>query len=153
MKFTVISMSQGGLKPVGEAIAEYEKRIKLYAKIECINIIPKKAKNIPVDVLRESDQALILKHIPKQSLVFLCDENGPTYTSKAFAAHMEKSFLQTSHVTLVLGPAYGLSRALLKNHQTISLSSMTLQHEIAHLVLIEQLYRALTILHNHPYHI
>jgi len=86
MKFTVISMSQGGLKPIGEAIAEYQKRIKLYAKIECINITPKKAKNTPIDVLRESDQEIILKHVPKQSLVFLCDENGPTYTSKEMAS-------------------------------------------------------------------
>lgn len=153
MKFTVISMSQGGLKPIGEAITEYAKRIKLYAKIECINISPKKAKNIPIDVLREADQELILKHIPKQSLVFLCDENGPTYTSQGMANLIEKSFLKTSHITLILGPAYGLSRTLLKNNQLIALSSMTFQHEIAHLVLIEQLYRALTILHNHPYHI
>jgi|AntRauTorckE5430_2_1112549.scaffolds.fasta_scaffold00119_19 23S rRNA (pseudouridine1915-N3)-methyltransferase len=143
-------MSTGGLK-LQSHIDEYKKRSKTYAKLNCINIIPKKAKE-SVAVLQEKDKIAILKHIPKQSLVYLCDEHGTMHTSTGLSQQIEKDFLLTSHITWVIGPAYGLSKALLAQHKTFSLSRMTLQHEIAHLVLIEQIYRALTIIHQHPYH-
>lgn len=152
MKFTIISMSQGGLKDITKVISEYTKRIQSYAKIDYINLTPQKAKNISIEVLRENDRLVIEKNIPKQSLVFVCDENGASYTSMEFAKLIESSFLNTSHMVFVLGPAYGLSRQFLQANKTFRLSDMTLQHEIANLVLSEQLYRVLTIIHNHPYH-
>ena len=115
--------------------------------------LPRKQKNTPIEVLKSEDHQTLLKHIPKQSLVLICDEHGKEYSSQGIAEYLEKCFSKMPHVTFILGPAYGLSKALLETHDTLALSQMTLQHEIANLVLIEQLYRALTIMRNHPYHL
>lgn len=152
MKFTIITLSQSKLKSLTQMISEYEKRIQGYAQIHIMNLSPKKAKHVDIEVLRSEDESRILSALPKQTQVFLCDEQGKSYTSQDFSTLLETSFLSNPEVTFVIGPAYGLSRSLLQKYPTLAFSKMTFQHEIAKLVLIEQIYRALTLMHNHPYH-
>lgn len=94
----------------------------------------------------------ILEKLPRQSLTTLCHEADKQYDSQQFAQMIDKSLLGSSSITFMIGPAYGLSKEIIKNYSLISLSKMTLQHEIAELVLYEQIYRALTIINNPPYH-
>ena len=113
---------------------EYLSFIKEYQKrIPDIKIIP---------VTKESK-------IPQHYIALT--EEGITYTSKEFAEMITK--LNQKDINFVIGPAEGLSETITKNAQKcISLSKLTFPHEIALLLLIEQLYRAHTIKTNHPYH-
>lgn len=152
MKLTIITLSYGGFKWASEGIELYEKRLKGFLKFDCINIPPNKAKSDPISVLQEKDHQSIIKHLPKQSFVYVCDERGKQYTSLELKTLLEKSYGQYPHLVFILGPAYGLSSSLRSQYPKIAFSKMTLQHEIAQLVLTEQLYRAMTLLNNHPYH-
>lgn len=152
MRFSIITLSHGGLHWVAEGIQTYLKRIRPLAKIEIINIPPSKSKD-QFERLKKEDMVKIQAKIPNQSVVFLCDADGNQYSSESFASHLEKTFLTTPHIVFVIGPAYGLSTELLAQYPVISLSTMTFQHEMALLLLIEQIYRSLAILRNHPYHL
>lgn len=87
-------------------------------------------------------------------VVFL-DENGSQETTEEFAKQIENSRMRGHKgICFVLGEAYGLPAELhsLGSYRLLSLSKMTLAHELSFLTLLEQLYRAHTILTNHPYH-
>jgi len=79
-------------------------------------------------------------------------KEGRTFTSKAFAGFIDKSLSEGQNLAFIIGGPYGLDRDLIKNtHMALSLSPMTLPHEMAALALAEQLYRAFTILRGEPY--
>lgn len=154
MKFSIITMSHERLQWVQDGIALYETRLRKFAAMEHIVIKPNKAhKNLPLAERMKKDVEIFLHHVPKQSTVIVCDERSEQHTSKAFSQLLEKNFTHTPQVCFIIGPAYGLSPILRDQFATISLSKMTLQHEMVHLLLTEQLYRAMTILSNHPYHL
>ena len=90
----------------------------------------------------------------KYTRFFLLDEHGVEYTSKNFAIFMQKQMNSgVQSVALVLGGAYGFSQSLKeKAHGLISLSQLTFPHQLARLVLLEQVYRGFTILNNKKYH-
>jgi 23S rRNA (pseudouridine1915-N3)-methyltransferase len=92
--------------------------------------------------------------IPKDAYVIALDERGKQFTSREFAAHIDK--VQTggdSHLVFIIGGADGLEDETKKLCQLqLSFGKMTLPHLMARTVLMEQLYRAHTILNNHPYH-
>ena len=97
---------------------------------------------------------MILDKIKPSDYLILLDEGGKQYSSKQFAAFMEKKMIQ-SHKRIIfqIGGAYGFSEAVYKraNHQ-ISLSEMTFSHQMIRLFFLEQLYRSMTIIRNEPYH-
>lgn len=152
MKFTIMTASHEKLSWVRTGIETYIKRIRPMAKIEIVNLAVSKSKG-SFAVLQKEDEKRILANIPKQSFVYLCDADGEMYTSESFAKKIESTFHQKPHIVFVIGPAYGLSDQLLSQYPVLSLSKMTLQHEMALLLLVEQLYRSLAILNHHPYHL
>lgn len=81
------------------------------------------------------------------------DERGHLYTSREFATLIEQHQTQRERMAWVIGGTDGLdSRIIQAAHITLSLSRFTLPHDLARLVLMEQLYRASTVLSGHPYH-
>ena len=85
--------------------------------------------------------------------IILLDSAGKQFTSEAFAAHLGKlRDTGAQQILLAIGPANGWSAESRKAHPQISLGPMTLPHELARVVLAEQIYRACTILAGHPYH-
>ena len=83
----------------------------------------------------------------------LLDERGTEETSEAFAQRVERWLARGQDVALVLGGSDGLSEAVrARGEETLALSRMTLAHRLARVVLVEQLYRAMTILRGEPYH-
>jgi len=85
--------------------------------------------------------------------VVLLDENGEQLNSKSFAKKLKNIILSFKKIFIIVGDAYGLPEHLHnRSNITISLSKLTFTHEIARLIIIEQLYRAVTIIKNHPYH-
>ena len=97
---------------------------------------------------------MILKAIQPGDAVALLDERGKEFRSAEFAGWIEKkSHTVSRRLVFVVGGPYGFSDAVYQAaHERISLSKMTFSHQMVRLIFAEQLYRAMTILHNGPYH-
>lgn len=138
-----------------EGTAIYEKRLKHYIPFE-YTVIPdiKNAKNLSKEQLKQKEGDQILKKLDKGDWLILLDERGKSYSSMKFAKHMD-GLLQQSYKRLIflVGGAYGFSDAVYqRSNGKLSLSPMTFSHQMVRLFVLEQLYRAMTILRNQPYH-
>ncbi len=132
--------------PEGLIIGDYLKRLP--NKI-IVNQIEAKG-NLPVDKQKIYEGELLLKATPLNSFVIAMDERGKQFSSQDFAHYIDKIM---QPIAFIIGGAYGLSEPIKKRaNLTLSLGSMTMPHILARVLLVEQLYRAYTILQNHPYH-
>lgn len=113
----------------------------------------KRHKSTSTQSIMHDEWLRIKAHIPKQSWVIALDERGKTNTSTEWSNLLEKIHLSHPCLCFILGGADGLAIEC-KDYcnQQLSLSPMTMPHGLARLVLIEQLYRATSLLRNHPYH-
>lgn len=133
----------------------YEKRLKHYLPFE-YTMIPdiKNAKNMSNEQLKTKEGSQIIKKLDKGDFLILLDEKGKEFSSVNFSNYVE-NLLQQSHKKLifVIGGAYGFSKEIYnRSNGKISLSKMTFSHQMIRLFFLEQLYRAMTILRNQPYH-
>ena len=95
----------------------------------------------------------VLKSVKKNELIFLLDESGKSFNSRKFADFLSNKFKTNKSIVFVVGGAHGFSNEIKqRSNEIISLSEMTFSHQIIRLFFTEQVYRALTILNNHPYH-
>ena len=133
-----------------EAAADYEKRIKRYSSFEIFEV--KAASGAPATV-KSKEGAAILKALGARDTVIALSELGERFDSRGFAAFLDKRLSSSpGRVVLVVGGAFGLGDELLKRADfTVSLSKMTMPHEMARLVVTEQIYRAFTIIKGEPY--
>ncbi|MEO5789324.1 MAG: 23S rRNA (pseudouridine(1915)-N(3))-methyltransferase RlmH [Gelidibacter sp.] len=136
-------------------IDDYQKRLGFYIKFE-FEIIPdlKKVKNLSEEQQKQKEGELILAKLSNTDLLILMDENGKQYDSVAFSEQLQKYMNSgIKQLVFVIGGPYGFSSEVHdKAHGKISLSKMTFSHQMIRLFMIEQLYRAFTILRNEPYH-
>ncbi len=151
MNFTLITASKQASDSINNISADYLKRISRFGKIKHLNLKPSSKSN--TSIRQTEDTQKMLDKVPNQALVIYLDERGKSMGSVQFAKLIEQSFCRHPHLCFIIGPAVGFDRTLLSQHQSIRLSDMTLQHEHAQMLLLEQIYRALTILQNHPYHL
>ena len=144
MNITVITISGVKNKLISPLMAEYKKRLSRFAKVNTLDIKEEKKHNHIADIKKSYPSAYI----------FVLDEEGKDYTSDTFAKQIEH--VQThisSHLIFVIGPSAGFTVEELNTaNQKLSLSPMTFPHELATMLICEQVYRAFTILNNHPYH-
>ncbi len=157
INITVIAV--GGLKEsyLRDGCAEYIKRLGAFAKVSMIEIDEEKLPSSPSDaqiksaIAKEGER--IIKRLPKNSAVIpLCIE-GKEYSSPDFSVLIEKISLNTSSICFVIGGSYGLSDEVkgLGDYK-LSFGKMTLPHQLARMVLLEQVYRAFSISNNSKYH-
>ncbi|MGB5436127.1 MAG: 23S rRNA (pseudouridine(1915)-N(3))-methyltransferase RlmH [Maribacter sp.] len=136
-------------------ITDYEKRLSHYIKFE-LEIIPdiKNVKNLSEIEQKEKEGELILKRLNNTDVLVLLDENGKQLDSIEFSKYLQKKMNSgLKQLVLVIGGPYGFSPAVYAKAQgKLSLSKMTFSHQMVRLFLIEQVYRAFTILKNEPYH-
>ena len=127
---------------VGKARAPYADDLAHYAKLL--------SRHARVDVIEVADDEAIARRIPERAYVCLLDSRGRAYDSEAFAGWVEQRRQGGRDVCFVIGGPYGtrLERA----DHTLSLGPLTLPHQLARVVLLEQLFRAHKILANEPYH-
>ncbi len=155
MKVQLIKVGKDQEKYITDGFELYKKRITNYLPFEDI-IIPvlKNTKNLSGDAFKQKEGELILKYLKEDSFVILMDEKGETYDSQGFAGFVQGRMNSGVKVlTFVIGGAYGFSQSVYKKaHGMVSLSRMTFSHQIVRLIFMEQLYRALTIINNQPYH-
>lgn len=136
-------------------IIEYEKRLKHYVPFK-MEVIPdiKNAKNLSENAQKEQEGQMILKKLNATDILILLDENGKQYTSIDFSKYLQiKMNSGIKQLVFAIGGPYGFSDAISqKAHGKISLSKMTFSHQMVRLFVVEQVYRAFTILKNEPYH-
>jgi 23S rRNA (pseudouridine1915-N3)-methyltransferase len=138
-----------------QVIDDYRKRITRYLPFE-IATIPdlKNTRNLSESQQKEKEGELILKALQAGDYCVLLDERGKSYTSEDFAAFLENK-MQTARKRLVfvIGGPYGFSKEVYEaSSESLSLSKMTFSHQMIRLLFTEQLYRALSLLNNEPYH-
>lgn len=136
-------------------IAEYLRRLGHYLRFS-INVIPelKGAKNMSQEQIKQAEGVLIMARISSSDRLVLLDDKGVQHCSMEFSRWMQASMNRgTRRLVFVVGGAYGFSEQVYHRAQEkVSLSRMTLSHQMVRLVFVEQLYRAMTILANEPYH-
>ncbi|MCM4165687.1 MULTISPECIES: 23S rRNA (pseudouridine(1915)-N(3))-methyltransferase RlmH [unclassified Arenibacter] len=136
-------------------IEEYQNRLKHYIKFE-LEIIPdlKNTKNLSENLQKEKEGVAILNKLNATDVLVLLDENGKQKTSVEFSEYLQKNMNSgLKQLVFVIGGPYGFSDAVYQKSQgKISLSKMTFSHQMVRLFMVEQLYRAFTILRNEPYH-
>ncbi|HBK29344.1 MAG TPA: 23S rRNA (pseudouridine(1915)-N(3))-methyltransferase RlmH [Parabacteroides sp.] len=155
MKIALVVIGKTDARYFMEAIDEYKNRLVHYIPFE-MQVIPdvKNAKHLSESQQKEKEGELILKSLQQGDYLVLLDEKGKDFTSMEFARYIEKK-MQTVPRRLVfaVGGPYGFSEAVYKAaSEKISLSRMTFSHQMVRLIFVEQIYRAMTILNNEPYH-
>ena len=132
---------------------DYAARIRRYQKLEIQEARESGKSDRDAGQSRRIEGEALLRLIPSGSRLYTLTRTGRAYSSEELATALERWRADARDVALVIGGAHGIDEAVLsKSEGIISLSSMTLPHEIARLVLLEQLYRACTILRGEPYH-
>ncbi len=155
MKVCLVVIGKTDATYFTEAIKEYQNRLVHYIPFE-MQIIPdiKNVKNLSESQQKEKEGELILKTLQSGDYLVLLDEKGKDFTSMQFASYMEKKMNSVPRrLVFVIGGPYGFSESVYKAaSEKISLSKMTFSHQMIRLIFIEQIYRAMTILNNEPYH-
>ncbi len=155
MTIKLIAIGKTDSKALLQLIAEYENRLKHYVKFD-LTIIPdiKNTKNLSETQQKDKEGELILKHLTNTDVLILLDENGKQFSSVDFSGYLQKKMnAGLKHLVFVIGGPYGFSNEVYNKAQgKISLSKMTFSHQMVRLFVVEQVYRAFTILRNEPYH-
>jgi len=153
IRFIIVDRTRTSFLKEGESL--YLARLRKYARVEWIEVRPAKIKkNRPVeDVLAEEAEAIVRRVSPGDCLVAL-DRGGYAYDSEELASRLDVLSTTTQGwVCFIIGGPLGLSNKVFNQaHLTLSLSRLTLTHEMSRLILLEQLYRAFTILKGQKYH-
>ena len=135
-------------------IDEYQQRLKHYVPFELV-VIPdvKNAKSLSQEQLKTAEGEALLTRLTPSMDVILLDEHGKEFRSIEYADFLQKKMSSGKDLALVIGGAYGFSPAVYaRANGKISLSQMTFSHQMIRIMAIEQIYRAMTILRNEPYH-
>ena len=135
-------------------IDDYRERLKHYVPFELV-VMPdlKNAKALSEEQVKAAEGEAMLRFFTPSMDVILLDEHGKEFRSVEFADWLQKKMASGRDLTLVIGGPYGFSPAVYaRANGKLSLSQMTFSHQMIRLMAIEQIYRAMTILRNEPYH-
>lgn len=127
-----------------DAISEYMKRLGKYHKVEIIEV---------ADSNIRDEKELILKKIDKKDYIITMEIEGRENTSIEFANLIDKTLINNSNITFIIGGSDGLDDEIKKlSNYKLSFSKMTFPHQLFRVILLEQIYRAFKIINNESYH-
>ena len=154
MKFRIVAVGKPRAQNLAAAIQDYEVRAARYWPLEIREVREEPARNATPELVREREGERLLAAAGAHALVVACDADGEERTSAELAAWMHAERERALRdVAFVIGGAYGLSAAVREAAaKRLSFSRFTFPHELARLLLAEQLYRAGTIVRGEPYH-
>ncbi|MGH7653056.1 MAG: 23S rRNA (pseudouridine(1915)-N(3))-methyltransferase RlmH [Gemmatimonadaceae bacterium] len=153
MKIILVAVGKVRNKDLSAAIDEYERRAAHYWPLEVHEVREEPAKSVSADLVREREGERLAGAVPASAHLVACDPGGASKTSEEFSAWLQAERERGHDVAFVIGGAYGLSPAVRAKARTrLALAPWTLPHELARLVLAEQLYRAGSIVKREPYH-
>lgn len=151
VKFRIVVVGKVRQSALAGAIADYEQRAARYWPLDVIEVREESGRE-ETEVVRRREGERLLEHAGSSTIV-ACDEHGATFDSARFAGWMQRHRESARDVTFLLGGANGLDPGVLHAaSERLALAPWTLPHEVARLVLAEQLYRAGTIVRREPYH-
>ena len=155
MKIKLLVIGKTGSKPLEEMISEYQTRLKRYIHFE-IETIPelKNIKNLSISEQKRKEAEAVSTRISASDTLILLDEKGTEYSSVGLSKKLQNLMNSgVRNLVLLVGGPYGIDDSLkMKSQGSISLSKLTFSHQMVRLFIVEQLYRAMTILKNQPYH-
>jgi 23S rRNA (pseudouridine1915-N3)-methyltransferase len=137
------------------AIAEYEARAQRYWPLDLVQVREERGRRgTGADIVRNAEGERVLKRVPKGFELIALTRTGDAWTSERLSRHIQRTAVQAlPGIAFVIGGAYGLSDTILRDAgRRMRLSTFTLPHDMARLMLLEQIYRAGTIARGEPYH-
>ena len=154
MKLSIVAVGHKMPDWIITGFNEYAKRMPRETKIELLEIKPEpRTTGKNVAQMMEAEAQRILAALSQHALRIALDERGTHLTTKQLAQQMQDWLGGGRDVAFIIGGADGLHESVKNSaQQLLALSTMTLPHGLVRVLLAEQLYRALSLLHNHPYH-
>ncbi len=153
IKIKVISFGRSKRDMFTEEIERFIKMSRPWAKVEFITLKPVDAGNESVDTALNKEAILLEKQWSTNSRVVSLSEEGKMMSSEKFASFISEAERDNREIVFNIGSAYGLSEQVKRKSDTLlSLSPMTFPYKLCKLIFAEQIYRALAISNNHPYH-
>lgn len=159
MKFTFHTIGKIKEKWMRQGIDEYLKRLSPIAKVEILSPDEEKMPENPSPALKEKvmekEGEKLLKYLKEEDFLILLDLKGKPVTSEELAHIIRQKMVSgTSHFFFMIGGPYGNGENIRKRaNLKISISAMTFTHQMARLILAEQVYRAMKIIRHEPYHL
>ena len=153
MRVVVAAVGKPRDRHLAAVIQEYESRATRYWPLTVAEVREASAKGMSAAETRRREGERLVERLPEGALVLACDERGDRLTSAEFSTLLVTARDAARDVAFVIGGAYGLDDAVRRAaSRSLQLAPWTLPHELARLVLAEQLYRAGTIARGEPYH-
>jgi 23S rRNA (pseudouridine1915-N3)-methyltransferase len=154
MKFHILAVGHKMPAWVTDGFGEYARRMPREAKIELVEVRPEpRTTGKTAAKLMEAEAGRIFAALPQNALHIALDEHGAAWTTRQLSGKMRQWMGEGRDVAFIIGGADGLHESVKKSSgQLLSVSAMTLPHAMVRVLLAEQLYRAYSLLHNHPYH-
>ena len=133
---------------------EYARRFPKEMSLTLIEVpAGKRGKNVDINRILEKEGALMLAAVPKGNKIITLEIKGNSWTTEMLADEMRKWQLDSRNISLLIGGPEGLSAECIhKSEQRWSLSPLTMPHPIVRVIVAESLYRAFSVIQNHPYH-
>lgn len=151
MKVRVVWVGKSREAWVKDALADYGGRIRRYTPLELCEV--RDEKGALAEEMRRRECERLEKQVPPGATLILLDELGEQMDSPGLAAFIGKQRDSgTGELVFAIGGAYGFSEEFRRRGRLLSLSKMTFTHQMVRVFLLEQIYRAFTILNNEPYH-
>lgn len=158
MKITLITVGKIKERFYREAVAEYEKRLSRYCRLEIVQVedekTPDKAGTALDDAVRRREAERILRYVREEAYVVTLEIQGKMYDSEGFAGEIDRLANRgISHIQFIIGGSLGLHEDVCKRADlAVSFSKMTFPHQLMRVILLEQIYRAFRIINGEPYH-
>lgn len=154
-RILVLSVGSPRQPGIARSIQDYEARAGRYFALESVEVHPKKGGSTEPARVRRDEADILLRRLPGDMETFALTRNGRSIDTRGLADHLERvaNYGPAAGTAFVIGGAFGLDETVVeKCKNRLSLSALTLPHELARLVLTEQLYRVGTLLRGEPYH-
>lgn len=155
MQLSLLVLGKTDSAQIETEIKRYESRLKHYLPFE-LRVIPdvRRGSKLTPEEQKRAEGIELLRYITPTDRVYLFDERGESYTSRAFATFIERAMVSGERrLVFIIGGPYGFSPEVYERADgQVSLSRMTFSHQMVRLFAIEQFYRAQTIIRGEPYH-
>lgn len=153
MKIRILAVGERLPDWAEAACDDYLKRLPREWHAEVVSVKPDKRTGVPTDTLKANEATRLLERCPKGTRRIALDEHGRQISTRELAVLLADWRGEGRDVALLMGGADGLDAGLLEGAEMkLALSRLTLPHALARVVLLEQLYRAASLLAGHPYH-
>ncbi len=152
LKIAILAIGKIKNKSIFDLSSDYLKRLNPYVRLEIIELASESFSKNTKSLAKQKEGERIISFLAKRvnARVFLLAENGIQFNSCEFADFLNKI---NEEIIFVIGGSLGFSEKVLDKYKNrISLSKMTFPHELARVILLEQIYRAITIINNKEYH-